>query len=439
MNMPRQGPDSRSEENGISAVFRNRNFALLWVSEVFGQSAQNAILFVLTVMMEGLTRSSALVGLMVLFNNLPSIMFGLLSGMVVDYWPKKSILLVCNLSRVFVVAAFIFFHRNALGGGLLFAVYFLTFLLSTVGQLSDPAEAAIVPLLVPPQQLLAANSMFYMLFNVAQVLGLLFLAPLSLTLGGVDGAFAIISLTYLITTALIWPISVSEPMRPATRDNPRMEKIVPFLSEQVRFGWQFIRKQRSVLIAISQNALINVLTTMIAILAPGFATRILGMQPKDAVYIFFSAGLGMFVITLWTGQAGYRFAREILIGAGLLVTGLALFGMAYVAWSVTLPASEAMILLTVFMAFLVGAGMTLTVVAAQTIVQERSPADIRGRVIAAQFVFTSLVNLPPTLFVGGLADIVGIAPVLVGLSVAVVAISLLSFWIHITKRDVSPC
>ena len=134
-----------SEENGFPAVFQNRDFALLWISQIFGQTAQNAVLFVQMVMVEELTRSSTLVGLMVLCSNLPAILFGLLSGIVVDHLPKKMILLLCNISRIFVVTAFVFFYKYTRGGGLLTAVYLLTFVLSTIGQLSDPAEAAMVP------------------------------------------------------------------------------------------------------------------------------------------------------------------------------------------------------------------------------------------------------------------------------------------------------
>ncbi|MBC7261013.1 MAG: MFS transporter, partial [Chloroflexi bacterium] len=241
--------DPPPEENTLTAIFKNRNFRLLWISQVFGQSAQNAILFVQMVMVEGLTRSSGLVGLMVLFYNLPSILFSLLSGVVIDRFRKKSILLFCNISRVFVVAAFIFLRHYAQGLGLLTVVYILTFVLSTIGQLSDPAESAMVPLLVPPQQLLAANSVFHLLFNVAQVLGLLFLAPLALKLGGVDGAFATISLTYLITALLLWPISTHEPQP----DPHLMQNMWQNLWDELKAGWQFVIAQKPVLVAICQH------------------------------------------------------------------------------------------------------------------------------------------------------------------------------------------
>jgi len=418
-----------AQENHFSSIFQNRSFRLLWISQLFGQSAQNAIFFVQMVMVEGLTRSSALVGLMVLVFNLPSIIFGLLTGLVLDRFRKKAILLFCNVSRVFVVAGFIFFHRYAQGGGLLTAVYVLTFILSTIGQLSDPAESAMVPLLVPRDQLLTANSVFHMLFNVAQVLGVIVMAPLALKFGGVDGAFATISLAYLITAGLIWPISAREPS-----PDPRLTgDVLSHLWDDVRAGWDFVLSRTSVLIAICQHALLTMLTMIIAVLAPGFVTRVLGMEPTDAVYIFFSAGVGMFLTTMWTGQLGHRFRRHRLAAAGLLIIGLALAGFTVVALRNDVSAERAgvasmqVIMPVTAMALALGVGGTLAVVSAQTIVQERTPIKIRGRVIAAEFLFTNIVGLIPMLLISSLADIVGIPAVLVGLTTLMMVSALLSF------------
>jgi len=421
-----------SQENRLAAVFQNRNFRLLWVSQVFGQSAQNAIFFVLMVMMEELTRSSAMVGLMVLVVNLPSILLSLPTGVVVDRFRKKHILLFCNVARVFVVLGFVFFNHAARGTGLLTAVYVLTFVLSTFGQLSDPAESAMVPLLVSSDQLLAANSVFHLLFNVAQVLGLLFLAPLSLKLGGVDGAFVAISAFYAVTAALISPIAVQERVHAGRAAGDALRRFWRELQE----GIGFVLSKRPVLVAIAQHALISVLTMIIAVLAPGFSTRVLGMQPADAIYIFFSAGLGMFLATMWTGQLGHRFRRELLAAAGLLLIGLSLLGFTFVAWKSDMGAqaasgvSDQTILWVVVLALTIGVGGTLSAVSVQTTVQELAPRAMRGRVISAEFLIANAAGLGPMLVISGLADIIGIPTVLGGLSAVVLGSALVSFRLH---------
>ncbi len=427
---------SGSQPSDFWSMFQNRNFALLWTSQVFGQSAQNAILFVHMVMIEGLTRSSTLVGLMVLVFNLPGVLFSLLSGVMIDRFRKKTILLFCNISRIFVVASFIFFRRYAQGGGLLTAVYLLTFVLSTIGQLSDPAEAAMVPLLVAPDQLLTANSAFRLLFNVAQVLGLLFLAPLSLKLGGIDGAFATISGAYLITTALIWPISLYEP----SPHNGVLRNSLITLREELNTGLRFILTNRPVLIAIGQHGLMNVLTMIIAVLVPGFAARVLGMPPTDAIYIFFAGGVGMFIATLWVANYGSRFQRPRLVATGLLIVGLALAALSIVALNVEAEggasgkAPDRVIIPVVGAALVLGAGGTVTVVASQTIIHELTPMEIRGRVISADFLLANIAGLAPMMAVSTLADYIGIPNAIMGLSGVLLASAFLSFRVRRQER-----
>jgi MFS family permease len=415
--------------SALGTLFQNRNFRLLWVSQLFGQAAQNAILFVHMVMLEDLSRSSALVGLMVLVYNLPGLLFGMPTGVLIDRFKKKSILLFCNVSRIFVVAAFIPLRRYNWSGGVITAVYFLTFVLSTIGQLSDPAEVAMVPLLVSGKQLLAANSAFRMLFNVAQVIGLLFLAPVSIKMGGIDGAFLVISLTYLLTSALIWPIESSEPA-----PSPSLVRnFLPRLSQELRAGWKFVISSKSVFVAICQHSLMQMLTMIVAVLAPGFVARVLGMQTTDSIYIFFFAGLGMFLVTLFTSRVGYRYRREMLVAAGLFLAGLALLGLSLVAWNnrvtgeTVINASFGLMIQVVLTAFALGAGGTLATVAAQTLVQERTPIEIRGRVITAEFLFANIAGLIPMLLVSGLADVVGIPEVLTGLTLVFLIAAFLSY------------
>jgi len=90
-------------------------------------------------------------------------------------------------------------------------------------------------------------------------------------------------------------------------------------------------------------------------------------------------------------------------------------------------ASMQVIMPVTAMALALGVGGTLAVVSAQTIVQERTPIKIRGRVIAAEFLFTNIVGLIPMLLISSLADIVGIPAVLVGLTTLMMVSALLSF------------
>ncbi len=67
---------------------------------------------------------------------------------------------------------------------------------------------------------------------------------------------------------------------------------------------------------------------------------------------------------------------------------------------------------TMIMALGLGIAFALIGIPSQTMLQERTPHDIRGRVFSAQFLLANALSIPPMLFAGTLADRVGIPPVM---------------------------
>ena len=63
----------------------------------------------------------------------------------------------------------------------------LNIVVSTVTTFFAPAEAAMIPVLVPRDQLLAANGIFTLTLNAAFALGFALLGPLVVTLAGPQG------------------------------------------------------------------------------------------------------------------------------------------------------------------------------------------------------------------------------------------------------------
>ena len=77
----------------------------------------------------------------------------------------------------------------------------------------------------------------------------------------------------------------------------------------------------------------------------------------------------------------------------------------------------ARILVTMALAAGLAFAFTFVNVVTRSIVNERMPREMQGRVFAAQSVLTNLASIPPILLTGLLADVIGVSPVffLVGL------------------------
>jgi MFS family permease len=399
----------RINHRGFSTVLNNRNFLFLWGAQILSQTAMNGIHFTQMVLIEELTRSWSL----------PAVLFSAVAGVVVDRFPNKWILVTSNGLRILTASSYILVLRTQGGYSLLLAIYTITFIASAIGQFFSPAEAATIPLLVNHQQLLAANSLFSLTLTASAAVGLIFLAPLGIKLLGVEGSFAAIAIIYTGAAILV---ALLPKDNPCPSRNSYARSAIRRALDEVREGWQFVGSHRLVLAALLRVTLIATLALIMAMLIPGFAARVLGMNPENAVYIFAPAGLGLVLATYLIGRFGYLVKREILINTGLGTMVITLIALGLVSRGhrtlsvplfeaypqATVSLTTAVMVLTAFLGF----SIALINIPAQTTLQERTPLQVRGRVFAVQFLVANAAGLPPTLFIGTLADYIGIPRVI---------------------------
>ncbi|RME09268.1 MAG: MFS transporter [Ardenticatenia bacterium] len=406
-------------------LLRLRTFRTLWMSQTLSQTAKNGIHFVQVVMIDRLTHSSSHVGIMILAFTIPAVIFSALSGIVVDRFSRKRIMIWSNALRILTALSYVFALTFLHGRSLLLWIYLITFCSSALGQFFGPALAAVIPQHVPKRALLLANSLFNITLIATQIFGLLVVFPLVIKVGqalfGVDGglklAFLVIALMYAIATWLLTTIPPDQPPRLVGGTASWRKTVRDF-----REGWAYIRRLPVLWVPLI-NLTLTALTIMImALLAPGFAARVLHVNQEDAVYIFAPAGAGLFLGTVLIGRYGGRWRRETLSNTGLVLIGVALGALGLAGWQAQ-TAQRLVILMTSAISFVLGGGFAMVGIPSQTMLQERTTPHMRGRVFAAQFMAANIVGMPPMLLAGWLADRFGIptVAVLVGILVLVVA------------------
>jgi MFS family permease len=86
------------------------------------------------------------------------------------------------------------------------------------------------------------------------------------------------------------------------------------------------------------------------------------------------------------------------------------------------------ILVTLTMAFAGPLGFTYAMVnaPAQTLLHERAPEEMRGRVFASQVVLANAVSIVPLMVVGGIADLYGVSPMILAIALAMAIMAGLS-------------
>jgi MFS family permease len=398
------------QDRTFTAVVKNRNFFVLWMAQIFSQTAQNGIHFVQIVLIETLTRSTAHMAVMILSFSLPAVILSSVAGIVVDRLSNKLVMLASNGIRVLTVATYIVVLDRLGGWSLLLVIYAVTFISSAVGQFFAPAEATTIPLLVGEERLLTANALFNLTLIGTQVVGLVILAPLTVKVLGIKGSFAIVAFMYLVASLLLSRIP---------RDKPRLvvqagASMLKTAWEELREGWRYVAGKRSIIIALSQLAMTTTLLMMMAMVAPGYSTRVLGMLPEDAFFVFAPAGIGMLVNTFLVGRFGYRFRREVMSSVGFSAMAVTMLGFGVAGFDLPLWETIPKMPLIMALSVTLGAEISLVVIPAETLLQEKSPPELRGRVIAVYFLLANVVAIPIMLLVGTAADRLGIPQVILG-------------------------
>ncbi len=296
---------------------------MLWTAQAISQTAQNAIWYGMMVLVQNSSDSSTQMSLAIMTLVVPSVLFGIVAGAYVDRWDKRLVLIGTNVLRAVITLGYIAFAPGPGGEGVhrLAFIYVVNFLFSTAGQFFGPAEAAMIPTIVPRQRLMQANSMFHLTFTASQLIGLVLLGPVLITLWGVDGLFVVVAVAIGACALLCWPLPAGTGARPAEVEEARS---FPALIHDIHEVWSFMRRDRVVRLAIYHWTLGATLAIIVAMLGPNFAVHVVGVRAEDSVLVLAPAGIGMLLGTIVLGRRGERLEKRRLIELGLLGVGAAL-------------------------------------------------------------------------------------------------------------------
>jgi DHA3 family macrolide efflux protein-like MFS transporter len=91
--------EPRRDEETVPPVLSNRAFLLLWLAQIVSQTAQNAILYALIIIVLDLTESTTSTSFVVLSFVVPTVVFGIFAGVLVDRWSKRRLLILTPAGR----------------------------------------------------------------------------------------------------------------------------------------------------------------------------------------------------------------------------------------------------------------------------------------------------------------------------------------------------
>lgn len=414
---------ARQSTESEPSLLDDPDFRLLWLSRLLAQTAQGALLYALLILVVDLSSRSFYASLFVACSNIPSIIFGLPAGIVADNIPRKHLLVGLNAAR-FIFMLFMVASEPSLG-----SVFAATLGIWVIHQFYSPAEASMLADLVPPTRYTSAQSLFNLALTVSQAVGLVILAPIMLRIGGPELVFVMAGGLWLIAGALT-VLLPAIPVNEAATKRPRRRGLI----ESLGAGWRFVRGDRPTLEAILDDVLVSVGMSALVVIIPFYLERVLGTSKENTVFVFAPAALGLVIglrlAPMLGKMIGERYSASLsLAGFALCILSLGFVEETYRFLNDTLhiPLTQITDWLSIspliFVAMLISipAGVTSSIVnvAARSILLQRSPAPVRGQVIATQGLIGNVLGLIPTLVAGLATDIFGVVPVAIAIAVLI--------------------
>lgn len=417
--------------NNILQVLREKPFLLMMLSEFLSQVAFNMQHFVLIFIIFGLTHSNTAVSGMILSFMVPAVLFSVISGVYVDRWSKKKVLISAHLIRAALVLPFLIPNLN------LGFIYALTFLIAVTTQFYIPAEYSIIPQLVPKKLIVPANAIFsFGIFGI-MLIGYVLSGPV-LSLLGRTYTISLLVFLFLISSIIVSRIKVAYQKEKSQNEDlstPRLS-----IAQEAKEIFIFIRRVRKVMHALLMITIAQSAIFMFAVLGPGYVTTILEAPLESlSLLLIAPAGIGLGVGAFMLGSMNKKTKHAWISAIGFVTVGI-VFILMPLASRVTssgfvntlnsvLPSiiHINILHLIVLMAFITGFGISLVFIPANSTIQLETSEEMRGRMYGLLSSLTGAVSFLPVILAGGLADVFGVGAVIaiVGIIMTLIGFSYL--------------
>lgn len=406
---------------GERTLFENDAFRRWWLARLLSHIPVNAMVYTMLIMVVQATGRSFFSSLFVVAYIAPTALLGTVSGVLVDRLPKGVVLAGANAARAALCVLL------AVSGGNVVTIYFIAVLFAVGSQFAGPAEGSSLPAIVEPDEFTSANSLNNLGALISQVAGLMILPAVFLKTIGPEPLALVCAVMF---GASAFNFLLIEGLGGAVGELP-----VSIRASRERFAeaWHRLAMDSVSYVSLVLVVVANTVGLVVVTLLPRFSAKVLGVNTENVIFVVAPAALGIWLALRFVGRVSSGLSPWLSMGASFaaLMAGVAL--LAFVAplgdaLDAANPAGifdpgpfgegTARIIITSMLGTGLAFAFTFVNIVGRTIVNERMPREMQGRVFAGQTVLTNLASIPPILLTGILADVMGMAPVFLLVAVA---------------------
>jgi len=364
------------------SALRHRDYRLLWISLIVSSTGTWMQIVAQSLLVLSITNGSALaLGTVSLAQSLSFFLFALIGGSIADRADKRRFLLFTQ--SLSMLQAFLFAILTITGVIQVWMIVVLAFCGGTILSFDQPTRSALVPVLVPKEDLMNAISLQAIVFN-----GSAFVGPalagimigvfesvgksigITNSLTGYAGNFFLNGISFLGVLVVLYLLRLpKDAAEQSMARGPLLTSITTSLSH--------IKRDAALPWVLSGYGALLFFGPSSTLILPIFATQVLKLQPFELGLLFSASGLGTILGALAVASLGdFKQKGILLLVSFFLWTGsLLMFALSHLFWISILA-------LMIFGIAQNGVGATTI-----TLMQTRVPPQMRGRVMSLNTLF----------------------------------------------------
>jgi MFS family permease len=373
-------------------------FRRLFVGQTISTFGSEVAAVAAPIQLYDLTHSTLQVGLLSLCELFPLLTLTIVGGAIADAVDRRKLLLLTEVLLSVVALGFAF--NASLDEPRVWAIYVLITVAMSIYSLGVAGLNTVIPRLVEPDELVAANAIENVYGSTTSVAGPAVGGLLIATLG-FSGAYLLDAATFAASLWAVWRLPPLRPLRDAGRPS----------WQTIREGFGFVRRKRVLLgmFLVDSNAMVF---GMPRALFPAVATEHFHAGTTAIGLMYAAPYAGALVSSLLSGWIGHVRRQGLIVAIAAALWGVAIvgFGLSDYLWLALLLLAAA------------GAADNISAVLRGTILWAVTPDEVRGRVSGIEFaqvaatpaignveagLVASLTSLRFSIVSGGLACVAG--------------------------------
>ncbi len=341
-------------------------------------------------------------GLVAAAGFLPNALVGPLGGALADRFPRRRLLLATTTVQTILAGTLAMLAAE--GAARPWSVTLIVFGSGCAAALGLPSFQALLPDLVPHEDLTGAVALSSAQWNLGRVIGPV-LAGVVIGTGGYAWAFAINTASFVAVILAVAPLRLPTP--------PRVHGET--IRRAIASGVRFATREPGIRAAIVYLGFNSLLAAPFIALVPAVALRVFHNGTGGTTVLVTAQGAGAVVMAFSLSTLAHRFGHR-----RTLVACLTALPVALVAYALAPSLAVGAVAIFFVGTFYLGCLSSFT-----TIAQLRAPSLLRGRVLAALMVLLGLLYPIGSVVQGAVADQVGLRATTAGTAVLLAALTLL--------------